>query len=242
MTLPDNYQRANALVGQYMNHWAIVELSVVRVIAAAFFMDGMYGTVIGLNTTVREKIAIARTGVKLSLKLSHWKNMADHVLLRVADAATDRNMIAHTLFDAPEEAGADGVVFLHRHARAGLYFEDIHWTVAKFEETFDWLILLNRHLRDMEADLRAIPPEVMRALLADEEPTYPRLPPDRLSVELPQPRNEQPSDQPKPKPKRERKQEQREKELHALRIQNAELKAALAARGGQVPADSKRDQ
>lgn len=229
MALPDSYRRANELVGQYMNNWAIVEIVLVRVIAAAFYMEGMYGSVIGLNTTVREKIAIARTGVKMCLRSTKWKTMADHLLLRVADAADDRNMIAHTLFDAPEdEEGLDGVVFLYRNARAGLYFEDIHWSEAKFDEALRGLMTLHHHLREAEADLLAISPEIRRSVLEDDETTWPPFPPETLSVELPPPQKNSSSDQPKPRPKRERKQEQREKEVQFLRQQNAELKAALA--------------
>lgn len=229
MALPDSYRRANELVGQYMNTWAIVEIGLGNVISAAFHLDGLYGSVFAANTTVRDKIAIARTGITLCFLPRDWKAMADHVLLRVADASTDRNMIAHTLFDAADDG--TGVVFLRRIAKSEFRFEDTLWSEAKFDETFAWLLTLRRHLNDIELDLRDIPMELIRSVLDGENPTMPICPPVRLSVELPQPQNAPNSDQPKPKPKRERKQVQREKEVQLLRQQVAELRAALARFG-----------
>jgi hypothetical protein len=229
---PHNYRRAHELVGQYMSQWSIIEAGLTNVIDAGCFMDAIFGAVVSANTAVRDKIAIARSAVALSLKHAQWQKMADYVLLKVSDASVDRNMIAHTMFDAPDDGDGDGAIFIRRFAKSGLKFEKTRWCEAKFNETFATLTTLRRHLDDMEHDLKQIPYELFRDVLDGKNPSMPRFSPDRLSVELPPPPDDPPNDPPKPLPKSERRKGQRESEVRVLRKRVAELEAALAKQGG----------
>lgn len=88
---------------------------------------------------------------------------------------------------------------------------------------------LRKHLNEIDEDIKSLPTELrMSAIIDNPQTTYGRIPPARLSVELPPPQDGQANDQPKWRSKSERKRGQREKEVRLLREQVAELKAALA--------------
>ena len=99
---------AVALVGQYLQAWALMENSLNKLIEGALKLDNLSGLILTKNIQFRDKINIAKTLVDQSFMYPNSDILKyKKALKRVGAISVDRMIIAHDAFYA--EPDGDGV-------------------------------------------------------------------------------------------------------------------------------------
>lgn len=161
--------RSYALVGHYLNSFAIMEASLNEVIACAIGLSQVQKAVLCKNISLRDKTKIARTMLSLALLSDKDKKLYDKAIVSIAGHSTDRNMVAHDLFDVDETG--DGVEFFVTKAHGKLEFPETKWSVDTVEEKSEELLSLSSTLRECSRQLKHA--EIIAALLATPDPQPP---------------------------------------------------------------------
>lgn len=136
-TLPPEI-RAMALVGHYLQSFAMMESAVNSAISKALKLDPVQGIIVCKNISFRDKIHILRTLLSISPVTSAVIKTHDEMLNEVGRYSADRNMVAHELFGAHPAKG--GVEFLVAKAKGKLRMPETFWTVDEVEEKSDKLL------------------------------------------------------------------------------------------------------
>lgn len=154
--------RSYALVGHYLNSFSIMEGALNAVIAAAIGLSPVQKAVVCKNISLRDKTKIARTMLSLAFLPDDQRKRYDKAIESIGKHATDRNMVAHDLFDADETG--DGVEFFVTKAHGKLEFPETRWSVDDAEEKSDALLNLASTLKECSEKLKNA--EIIAALLA----------------------------------------------------------------------------
>ncbi len=91
--------RSHALVGLFLQHWAIMEAALNNAIGIALDLKLNQRIIVTHNIQLRAKLNILRAATRLSLKLSESEVQNYHSLIgKISEASHKRNMMAHDLF------------------------------------------------------------------------------------------------------------------------------------------------
>jgi hypothetical protein len=121
-----------ALVGQFLQAWSAMELSLENAIGAALNIESIKLWILSANLRFRDKTNILRTLVDVSSFPQEEKDRTKLKIRKLADRAGGRNMIAHNPF-APDDTGK-GVKFLTVKARGDYDAPSVVWLPRRFLE------------------------------------------------------------------------------------------------------------
>ena len=127
--------RCLALVGMYLQRWAIMENTLREVMAQILGTGAIYTAIIASNMQLRDKIHTLRTLINMSGILNEaGKKEYDTLLKQIATASSNRNMLAHDLF-YPSDDG-NGVAFFITKAKGKFDVPATVWSIDQFEAEF----------------------------------------------------------------------------------------------------------
>jgi hypothetical protein len=124
--------RCHALVGQFLQAWSAMELSLRDAIGAALKIEPVKLQIIYANLRFRDKINILRTLIDISSLPEDCGVRAKSKLRKIANHARKRNMIAHAPFGP--DATETGVAFLTVKASGTFETPNIVWSPRQFAQ------------------------------------------------------------------------------------------------------------
>lgn len=156
----DPETRAVALVGSFLQHWAIMEGAMRSAIEKALNLDSLQGTVVCANISLRDKINLLKTLVNMAfLPDEEGRARAIKLLEGIAGMSANRNMIAHDMFFAKE----GGVSFFVTKAKGKLSFPTVIWTEDDFQAEYAKLRVATAELDRLQHQLSNA--ELVKALM-----------------------------------------------------------------------------
>lgn len=163
----DHDTRTVALVGQFLQLWAVMEQALGGAIGAALELTHSSRFIMMANIGFLNKIytlgAICRFSNLTTEDIDDAKNM----LNQIQNLYGQRNIVAHTVFTKSDES--DGVKFLAWRARGKLSFPPADWSISDFTICFDKMTEFMKGLLKLEYQLKhskRIPANSLAALLA----------------------------------------------------------------------------
>jgi 3-methyladenine DNA glycosylase/8-oxoguanine DNA glycosylase len=142
----DPLARACELVGRFVYYFSRVEQQLDAAITKLFKLDPAYAPIVTANLDFYKKLQVVQCAVDLQTKAGMQITNAKRTLNRVAEVNNDRQVVAHSPFDAGDP---DGVQFKRTVAKGQLKIEACHWTEKEFEQRF-------KKLKRLEANLEQI--------------------------------------------------------------------------------------
>lgn len=133
-----------ALVGHYLQSFALMEAALNSVIATALKLDVLQKAVVCKNIQLRDKIKIGRTLAEMVLFSPDERTRFDKLFIKLGSISQLRNMFAHDMF-LPDPKGG-GVEFFVTKASADLQFPDTTLSVDEIEERCDDLSAISEDL------------------------------------------------------------------------------------------------
>jgi len=130
--------KALVLVGQYLQNWALMESLLNTCIAKVLRLDTLQGLIVCKNVQLRDKIHILKTASALEIFNRAELQPFTAALNHIANISSDRNMIAHDMFNAAEDG--DGVVFSVTKAKGTLALVDTRWKVSDFTDRYEDIV------------------------------------------------------------------------------------------------------
>lgn len=111
--------RAQARVGRFLWHWALLEAELRRALRRALNLSDLEVRILASNVQLRAKIDIIRTVINANGPTEAGQRL-DNVLKKIANYSATRNMMAHDLFGPSEDDGEIVEFFLPSKGRASL--------------------------------------------------------------------------------------------------------------------------
>lgn len=134
-TLPPHL-RAYALVGCFLQHWALMESAMKKAIGKALDIDGPQLSIVAANLQLRDKIHILKTVVSITpIHPPEYRENFTKLLSEIANYSATRNMMAHDVFGATEDGQA--VEFHVTKAKGKLSYPETIWAVDDFAAAFE---------------------------------------------------------------------------------------------------------
>lgn len=131
--------RCFALVGQFLQHWALMEQAIHTAIGNALGVELIKLQILVANISFRDKTNIVLTLVDVSPHLNSVEKTEYQKALRsIADYSPNRNMVAHDHFQP--SSISDGVGFSIVKAKGKFSTPSIDWDISKFEQEYEKLI------------------------------------------------------------------------------------------------------
>lgn len=149
-TLPPD-ERCWALVGKFMQGWALTEFVLHKAIAKALGLTTDQALIVGVNMAFAQKIFLCRTALNMSSVDAAQIKHFDTVLKQIARFSETRNAIAHNVF-MPMEHGT-GVSFFVFKAQGKFKAPDMNWSIEDFDAADQDMIRFRSELYDLEAKL-----------------------------------------------------------------------------------------
>lgn len=142
--------RCWALVGRFLQHWALMEAALKNAVAKALGLDLIQEAILTNNLQLRDKIHILRTAVDIaSIHPGTERVRFKKILKDIGEYSPTRNMMAHDVF-APHD---DGVKFLIIKAKGSLQFPTTNWGVKEFSEAYDKLMMFTESVEELQSKL-----------------------------------------------------------------------------------------
>lgn len=151
----DPETRCYALVGQFLQAWSAMELSLREVIGAALKIESVQLQIIYANLGFRDKTTILRTLIDVSPMLGNEKAGAKLKLRKLSKHSAKRNMIAHDRF-GPDESKT-GVEFFTVRASGTFEIPKVIWKPKQFEQEISLLCAYRAFLNDLEKRFKEKP-------------------------------------------------------------------------------------
>jgi hypothetical protein len=149
----DKETRAHALVGSFLQTWAVMEGKLDATIAEALGIHSLQELILCKNVQLSARIHILRTLVSISTLQETEKQRINKILNKLSEQYVNyRNIVAHNLF-VPSET-SDGVEFVVVRARSKLNFPKNDWSVAKFEEIQEEIGEFSNELESLRENLK----------------------------------------------------------------------------------------
>lgn len=123
--------RTYALVGRFLQYWALMEHEINKAIAQVLDLTSLQRAITCSNMNLRDKIHVLKTSVSLSPIAE--KQQFTKLLTDIAEYSSIRNMMAHDMFMASEDG--ESVVFYVIKAKGKLTFPDVTWTITDFDQS-----------------------------------------------------------------------------------------------------------
>ena len=149
----DADNRTFALVGRFLQAWALMESQMSHAIAKALGLTDLQEVVLQKNTQFRDKTNILKTLVAMSYFGETEAARLIKLIGQIYDYSTNRNMMAHDLFMPSEKT--DGVEFLVVKARGTLQFPTVDWTVDDFHDAYALLLSYRLEMESLRNRLHA---------------------------------------------------------------------------------------
>jgi hypothetical protein len=170
----DRETRTVALVGRFLQLWALLETTIGNAIGAALRLNKIQEYVLTRNIGFTNKTYVLSALCSVS-QLDYREQKECRLLLQaIRNFSGNRNIVAHDVFIDYERT--DGVEFLLVRAKGKIDFPDMQWSVDHFEKLFLSLMDFQHAINKLETKLRhAKRPDAnaLAALLASipSEPT-----------------------------------------------------------------------
>lgn len=165
----DHNLRTVALVGEWLQYWAMMESELNRCMGRALALDGLQTYIVAKNVQFTAKTHILKTALAGSRKVGAAdRERYTKLIDAIATETPVRNMLAHDMFLPSEKT--DGVEFLVVKAKGQLKFPEEDWPIQTFQDWFARMTLWRQEL----VKLRQIidrPATLAEALLAYQKPT-----------------------------------------------------------------------
>lgn len=145
--------RCRALVGGFMQNWALLEFDLHKAIAKVMGLTIQQALIVGVNMDFAKKIYVCRTAINISSIGAEQIRRFDSVLNQIANYSQHRNYIAHNPF-SPMENG-DGVCFYVFKAKGKFKTPDMNWSVEDFEAADKEIDRFRGELNELENKLNA---------------------------------------------------------------------------------------
>ena len=170
--------RAYAMVGKFLQTWAVVEHEISELINETLGLGSIDGVILARNTQLRDKINIAKTLLTLELEEEQAEPFLKTLNKVQALSGSHRNMVAHDFFGPNEKK--DGVKFFANKAKGKLKIGGPEWSLKQFKALYDEMSELaeaieeaRKHLVKARKDRRSNELSAARtrnALMAPAEP------------------------------------------------------------------------
>lgn len=175
--------RTYALVGRFLDRWALLETALSGAIAAALNVNNIAKYILAANIGFRNKTYILRALCSISYLDDRDKEIAENMINVVANLYGHRNIIAHETFVPSTKT--DGVEFLVLKARGKFSAPEADWSVEHFDNLDASLIAHATGLDSLTKKLnqaRKIPANSLAAIIALSSAILP--PPSEEALEL----------------------------------------------------------
>ena len=182
----DHETRTVALVGRFLQCWAIMEITIANCIASALGLTAIAKFVLETNISLTNKTFVLGALCSISFLSDADKASATKLLGEIRNYRWARNLVAHEVFSPSNTT--DGVKFSAVRARGKLEFPEADWSIARCQELYAEIERFTEALDDLDAKLkkaRRIPPNSLSALLS-AIPTLPTEEPFRSTALDPQ--------------------------------------------------------
>jgi hypothetical protein len=164
--------RTVALVGRYLQCWALMETEIDDAISKALKLTGIQTYLLGPNLPYHKKIHILWVLVNLSVLTETAKENYIEVIKRMLGYSSDRNIIAHDLFSS--SGTNNGVQFIVVKTQKGqVQAPPYDWSIAKFQETFDNLAECAAQIHALTGTLSVIDQNLAKLLAIVTAPSPP---------------------------------------------------------------------
>lgn len=138
------HMRSLALVGGFLQHWALVESKLNQILIKAIGIDDITGLIVVKNIQLRDKIRIINSAIRLSFILEDDYVKYRKLIKDINEFSAKRNIIAHELFLS---SGDEHVEFLITKANDGLKFPTEIWSIDTFSDHF---ITMSRFVDELD--------------------------------------------------------------------------------------------
>lgn len=125
----DPHMRSLALVGSFLQHWALVESNLNRILIKSIGLDNITGLIVVKNIQFRDKIRISISAIRQSFILNEDLANYQKLMKSINDFSAKRNIIAHELFVDNDDGDVE---FLVTKANDGLKFPKEVWSIDTF--------------------------------------------------------------------------------------------------------------
>jgi hypothetical protein len=171
----DHETRTWALVGCFLQGWALLENAINNAVGKALSLDALQTYIVTRNAQFTAKTHILRCALEFSaLKDLKQRKSYDDEISDIQTYSYVRNMVAHDLFAESEKT--DGVDFVVVKAKGALKFPDEDWSIARFQDEFkkveNWTASINR-LTDALTPVSTHAQALGKALMSYPGPTGP---------------------------------------------------------------------
>lgn len=147
-------QKSFILVGMYLQNWAFMESQLNSTVGKALGLAILQETIVCANLALRDKINIARTAANLEFgEGSDEAKGYVKILTKIANASTERNMIAHDMFGADKKADKFVVTWFTVRANDKLKLPKISWSQKDFEDRFTILQKWTEELGNLQKEI-----------------------------------------------------------------------------------------
>jgi hypothetical protein len=160
----DRDTRTLALVGFFLQNWALLEFRINQAIGKALGLNDVQTVIVARNVQFRDKIHILNTAIwhnEKSAMTPAKREEYQKTLNAIQAYSPVRNMMAHDLFDNSEET--DGVLFQVIQARGRVKFPDEDWSIEKFIAEFR---KLSSWRREVNALIKELTPMTLNEAIA----------------------------------------------------------------------------
>jgi hypothetical protein len=168
----DPMMRAHALVGFFLQAWALLETEINDAMAKALELDDTQSYIVSRNVQFTAKTHIIRSALPYTKIAAADQERYDSVLNDIQSYSHVRNMMAHDVFGPSQTS--DGVKFLVVKAKGSLKFPAEDWPIQRFVEEAskirNWGIIVG----ELEAALNPVKNHL--SLLAQALRDYERVP------------------------------------------------------------------
>lgn len=174
--------RAQALVGYFLQVFALMESGINDAIGKALGLSPLQTIIVAKNVQFSSKIHILRTALPYT-SLSESERIEFHKTLgTILNYAPTRNMVAHDLFSPAK--GIKGVNFHVTKAKGKLDFPETIWDIEKFQAEAKQLLIWSGEIERLKSAITE--KEKAQGLLANALLRWSSLPSYGLSGQAPE--------------------------------------------------------
>ena len=158
-------QRSFILVGMYLQNWAFMESQLNSTVGKSLGLAILQEAIVCANLALRDKINIARTAANMEFgEGSDTAKSYIKLLTQIANASTERNMIAHDMFGADKRGNKFVVTWFTVRANDKLKLPKISWSQKDFDDRFDTLQKWTAELGNLQKEITRL--KLAKALTA----------------------------------------------------------------------------
>lgn len=147
------HDQACAAIGKFINVWSHLEADIAWGIHRIYKMEFASGAIITGNLGLAPKIAVLRSALSYRSQgkmTDEWRREADKVLEAISNLVSDRNIAAHSYFEATEEGD---VRFVRLHVKKGFEEKELVWSKKSITDRCVMLLDLSDDINQLVSEL-----------------------------------------------------------------------------------------